>query len=246
MKLRLLAPTIAFTCLLPQLGHAALVRLDDISRVVATKVTGGVSDSDSASAPGAIQLQATSNGTDSSQARALQSVVVQGGDYLSLYSPTDMMASGQRGGGFAPVSLHSESLVSVTFTVSEEAGPSAFWLGGKYTILGDATAGNPTVEWSLAPESGVDLFRHSATSGSEVEFNETGTLNPGTYRLDLNAKVGNAFGPGSFLPSNAQGAAALQGLNMVVTPITPVPEPSTGLLILLGAAMTCLRRQRKA
>jgi hypothetical protein len=175
-------------------ADGAVISIDSINRMVTSSVSGGTSDVQQSSASGVFQKQAsTPNGSDGGTATAFQNTQVLGGEIFSFYSDSDLSVSGSRGSGFAPVSLNSESLVEVNFTIPQEAGVSGFWIGGSYTIVGDSADGSPRVAWSLA-STGVgasQIFGRSANSGVGVSLNEIGTIGPGSYELSFNAHVGN-------------------------------------------------------
>ena len=224
---------------------AATISVDSVTRMVTSSVSGGTPSSTSSSAFGAFQDQASTNdGLDSGTALALQDTNVSGGDIFTFYSNSDLMAVGNRGPGLAPVRLNSESLVDVTFTIPADVGESGFWIGGSYSIVGGASDGSPRVAWSLA-STGVGaatVFSGTGTSGTDIPIDQLGTISPGTYQLKLSAQVGTS-GPGGFIGANAQGGAALQGVSVIVSPINPVPEPSSVLLVILGSTFF-LRRRR--
>ena len=128
---------------------------------------------------------------------ARQNTVLAGGGGISLYTQTDLFASGSRGGGFAPVSLSSESLVELTFTVPQELGNAAYWVSGAYSVFGGINDGSPRVEWSLTSTGGgppTPVFTGMGKSGVAVPISETGMLSPGTYALQFRAEVGAAVG----------------------------------------------------
>ena len=225
-------------------ANGATITIDSVTRLVTSSVTGGTPVSASSATSGTFQNQASTDGMDSGTALAIQNTDISGGEIFSLYSNSDLMAVGSRGSGFAPVSLSSESLVDVTFTVPSEVGNAGFWIGGTYSVVGGAADGSPRVAWSLASKgaSAETVFSGTGTSGSAVPLNQLGTISPGTYQLSLSARVGTA-GPGGFVGSNAQGAAMFEDLSVIVSPITPVPEPSSALLVLLGSALFVRRRR---
>ena len=235
-------------------SFAALITIDSVTRTVSTRVTGGTADSSSSSMAGAQIIEATTtNGVDSGLASARQNNILTGGATLDFFAEEDIVVRGSRGFGFAPVNVVAESLVDVTFTIPDEVGAAAFVFEGFYTIIGDESDGTPSVAWNLAAMGettiggvvlGGTLSSGQATSGISEPIEASGLLWPGTYSMSLAARMGNnGVGTGSFTSTDAFGAAAFQDMRLTVTPLSPVPEPST--VFLLGVGLPLVLRRRR-
>lgn len=235
-------------------GFSATITIDSVTRTVSSHVTGGTSDSASSSLSGSYDIEAsTADGVDFGSAVAGQNTFLSGGSSVDFFNEGDIVVRGSRGTGFAPVNVASESLVDFTFTIPEEVGASAFVFEGFYTVIGGVADGTPSVSWNFASRGetviggavlGGTLSSGTATSGSSEPINASGLLWPGTYDVTLQAKMGsNGSGIGSFTTSGAFGAAAFQDMRLIVTPLSPVPEPSSTLLLAVGT-MLVLRRRR--
>ncbi len=230
-----------------------MITIDSVTRTVTTHVTGGTWDSNSISSAGAQNIAATSDGVDSGLASARQNSFLSGGATLDFFIEEDIVVQGSRGFGFAPVNVVAESLVDVTFTIPAEVGAAAFMFDGFYTVIGDQSDGTPSVAWNLAAMGqttiggvvlGGTLSSGEATSGTSEQIEASGLLWPGTYNMRLEANMGNnGVGTGSFTTTGAFGAAAFQDMRLTVTPLSPVPEPSSALLLGLGVSLVIRRRR---
>lgn len=246
--------TLGTLCLSLSSAFSATITIDSVTRTVSSRVTGGTSDFVTSTQGGSYNVEAaTIDGVDSGSASARQNAFLSAGSTLDFFNEGDIVVQGSRGLGFAPVNVSAESLVDLTFTIPDEVGASAFVFEGFYTVIGGINDGTPSVSWNLAAQGetviggavlGGTLSSGSATSGTSQPINASGLLWPGTYDLSLQAKMGsNGSGIGSFTTTGAFGAAALQDIRLTVTPLSPVPEPSSMVLLAVGG-MLAFRRRR--
>lgn len=240
--------------LLASSSFSAMITIDSVTRTVTTAVTGGAADFVSTNSSGTQDIEAaTTDGVDSGLASARQNTFLSGGATLNFFADEDIVVQGSRGFGFAPVNVVAESLVDVTFTIPTKVGAAAFALEGFYTIVGGEADGTPSVAWNFAAIGettigeavlGGTFSSGEAISGISEPIEASGLLWPGTYNLSLAASMGNnGVGTGSYTSSGAFGAAAFQDMRLTVTPLSPVPEPSSVLLLGLSVALL-LRRRR--
>ena len=240
--------TLFLSLLLASIGQSfgAAVVIDSITRTVTTQTNGETTNTTTTTATGAFLESSQSGGGDQTTAEAHQGTSLSNDSTFTFSKQGEYSVAGQRTGlNFAPVTIASESLVDVTFTLPAQAD---YWVSGAYAVTGSEGSGSPQVSWSLAPTtiSGSTGFSGLATSGSQG-FQSVGTLEPGQYQLKFRAGLGSegSIFP-QFIDTNSSSSASFTGLNLVVSPqlVAPIPEPSALVLLGLAGCFIWGRRRR--
>ena len=241
--MKILHITLLFVSMI-QLSRGAAVVIDSMTRSITTQANGSAPAISTQTTSGSFTATEQTNGSDQSLALASQNSILSNDSTFTFSKSGDFSAAGQRfGNTFAPVTLASESLVDVTFTLPTDA---AFWISGSYAITA-TSAGAPEVAWSLTPvtTSGSAGFSGTAASGS-ADFNTVGDLEPGQYNLQFKASLGNGA---QYFGSNSNASAEFTELNFVVSPnavVAPIPEPTSLSLLGLASALFMHRRRQRA
>ena len=145
-----------------------------------------------------------------------------------------------RGSGSGRSVTGSEFSSEIDFELGAgETGTYAFSFD--YTLTeSSASASDPSVSWSLLDSNGNVIAGSSdnTASGSVETLNGSGTIGEGSYTLVVSGSV-------SGTPArNSSASAVLNSANLTVDVTVPVvPEPSTSLLLGLGALMMWKRRR---
>lgn len=128
---------------------------------------------------------------------------------------------------------------------------------GKAADLKNATA---STEWVTAKDTGTARQYKTATPVTSETTLDTGdynfyvVLSDGTHYWASEAKVGTVYELGSTDPNNKTVGIALSGADAIKAASIQthtdagtggVPEPTSGLLLLVGGAMLALRRKQK-